>query len=779
MRSLAWISRCGLFLALAAVGFPAEASLPGTHPLTMQGDFSAQMVAGIDRFLNRELAQSPEGRAGYWRPDFSSREGYEKSVQANRDRLAHLLGAIDPRVANPEMELVATVAIPARAAETDKFMAHAVRWPVLEGVFGEGLLLQPKGRVVARVVAVPDADQLPETLAGIGSHTSLNFQYARRLAENGCQVIVPVLADRADTHSGNPRIERLTNQPHREWIYRQSFTLGRHIIGYEVQKIRAAVDWLIRQNQGNARPVGVAGWGEGGLLALYAAALDPRIDAALVSGYFGPREDLWREPIYRNVFGLVREFGDAGVARLVAPRKLLIEHAPAPDIQGPPPPTAGRIGAAPGRIATPTFEQVRDEADRAKKLIGPFTESIGFIHGNESSTIGPFAESTLLEFLRALHRDVSSLAPAGPQPVELRRAVDHAARQMRTVRAMQQFSQRTLQLAAGVREEFLWKKTAPTTPQAWQQAMRAYREKYWNEVIGRFPTGQTPLNPRSRQIREGANWTLHEVVLDVLPDVFAWGYFIVPKGIKPGERRPVVVAQHGLEGLPQSVIEDNPTERTFRTYKAYALQLAERGFIVFAPHNPYRGGDAFRVLQRKANPLGKSLFGIIVAQHDRILDWLSSQPNVDPARIGFYGLSYGGNSAMVMPAILERYAVSVNSGCFNEFIWKHVSTDWRSTYVFTGEYEKPDFNLGQTFGDAEIAALIAPRPFMVERGHNDGVGLDEWVAYEYAKVNRLYAKLKIPERTEIDFFMGVHEIHGAAAFEFLHRHLDWPAPRQP
>ena len=25
---------------------------------------------------------------------------------------------------------------------------------------------------------------------------------------------------------------------------------------------------------------------------------------------------------------------------------------------------------------------------------------------------------------------------------------------------------------------------------------------------------------------------------------------------------------------------------------------------------------------------------------------------------------------------------------------------------------------------------IAPRPFMVERGHDDGVGLDEWVAFE-------------------------------------------------
>ena len=42
-------------------------------------------------------------------------------------------------------------------------------------------------------------------------------------------------------------------------------------------------------------------------------------------------------------------------------------------------------------------------------------------------------------------------------------------------------------------------------------------------------------------------------------------------------------------------------------------------------------------------------------QHERMLEWLSRLPMVDPARIGFYGLSYGGNAAMVVPAILEEF----------------------------------------------------------------------------------------------------------------------------
>jgi hypothetical protein len=94
--------------------------------------------------------------------------------------------------------------------------------------------------------------------------------------------------------------------------------------------------------------------------------------------------------------------------------------------------------------------------------------------------------------------------------------------------------------------------------------------------------------------------------------------------------------------------------------------------------------------------------------------------------------------------------------------------------VFGPNFDVMEFNLGSTFGYAEMAALIAPRPFMVERGHNDGVGIDEWVAFEYAKVRRLYAKLEIPGRTEIEYFDGPHTIHGVGTFKFLHRHLDWP-----
>jgi hypothetical protein len=157
-----------------------------------------------------------------------------------------------------------------------------------------------------------------------------------------------------------------------------------------------------------------------------------------------------------------------------------------------------------------------------------------------------------------------------------------------------------------------------------------------------------------------------------------------------------------------------------------------------------------------------------------LLNWLATVPFVDPGRIGFYGLSYGGNTAMRVPALLTRYAVVIAGGDFNDWVYKNVTTDSTMSMIYNNVYEVFEFNLGHTFSHAEMAALIAPRPFMVERGHDDGVARDEWVAAEYAKVRRLYAKLGIPERTSIEFFNGPHQIHGVGTYAFLHRHLRWP-----
>ena len=749
--------------------------LPNTKLLTDEGNLSEKQVAGMHKYLDRALTASVEKRRAVWKLDFSSPEKYAKSVEPNRERLRKCLGVVDARL-KPNMEYVSRPDETGVVAEADKYTVYAVRWAVLPGVDGEGLLLEPTGKPVGIVVAIPDADQTPEQLCGLAPGMLPESQFARRLAENGCRVIVPTLIDRKDDHSANPKLNRATNQPHREFVHRMAYEMGRTLIGYEVQKVLAAVDWAC---QAKDHPkIGVFGYGEGGRIALYASALDDRIISVVASGAFGPNKRIADEPIYRNVWALLTEFGDGDVLRLIFPRSFIVEVAPHAATAGPAA-RPGRGGAAPGKSDSATLVETTAELMRlhepgAKEWKFPVEKGSlnmgGIAKGGEPAFRGPGLDSSLSNLLEVLTGKPQQLAQLGKATADARKTFDPAARHKRQFDQLVAHVQKLWRDSDATRNSF-WKKADASSPEAWEKSCEPYRDYFHTEVIGKLPEPTMPLSPRTRQVYDEKTFTGYEVMLDVYDDVFAYGILLLPKDLKPGEKRPVIVCQHGLEGTPRDTIEVEKRP----VYNHFSRRLVELGYIVYAPQNPYYGENKFRQLQRKANPLKLSLFSFIIRQHQRSLDWLETLPSVDPKRIAFYGLSYGGKTAMRVPAVEKRYCLSICSGDFNEWIGKNVSIDLDRSYMWTREYEMYEFDLGNTFNYAEMAYLIAPRPFMVERGHDDGVGTDEMVAYEFAKVRYLYAnKLKIPERTTIEWFAGGHQVNAKETFAFLKKNLDYP-----
>jgi dienelactone hydrolase len=774
---LTWSTLCGA--QEPKLGDP----LPGTQRLTMEGDIAAKMVAGIDKFLLREIDLSVERREKHWKRDFSSPEAYNKSIEPNRQRLKKILGVVDDRVPFDVPELVGTTEHSALVGRGESYEIFAVRWPAVRQVHGEGLLLIPKGEKVADIIAIPDADQTPEQICGLAEGVPPESQFARRLAENGCRVLVPTLISREMSKRSPPGLPGRANLTNREYVYRPAFELGRHIIGYELQKVLAGVDWLEKEaNHGGQPPgsvrIGVIGYGEGGMLALYASALDARIHTTCVSGYFGSRERMWDQPIDRNAFALLEQFGDAEIGVMVNWRGLILEPSNEPKIE------------LPSDGGAPSFFRRREDFE--------FLNEVNRKHGLELKAAGraePRHEHRLSSGAnsfcndRTLYQFTFQLllnAPSGPRSTRgsavAATAGDYltkpaiASREQRQISEIIRDTQQLLAESPYVRQQFMKKLYDTKTVEEYEKVAEEYREYFATEVIGRFVYPLQPPSPRTRQSYDHEKWTGYEVVLDVFPDVFAYGILCLPKDLKEGERRPVVVCQHGLEGRPQDVIG----EQRQQVYEAFAGKLAERGFITFAPQNIYIGRDNFRTLQRKANPLGKTLFSIMVPQHQQICNWLKSLPYVDGQRIAFYGLSYGGKSAMRIPPLVKDYCLSICSADFNDWVDKCASTRAPYSYVWTGEYEIFEFDLGSTFNYAEMAALIAPRPFMVERGHFDGVGVDERVAAEYAKVQRIYnVQLKMPDRCAIEYFVGPHKINGVGTFDFLHKHLNWPKPTQP
>ena len=501
-------------------------------------------------------------------------------------------------------------------------------------------------------------------------------------------------------------------------------------------------------------------------------------------------------------------------------------------------------GAAPGRIRTPPIDSVEREFARAKvhfEKLGK-ADNIQLIKSGDGT--GPVGSAETIKSLAKL-LDLENFEPVTELPElplsELKENPEWrsfiAERQRRQIGELTRHTQRLMHVSDKVRDK-VWAGADRSSLAKWEETQEAYRTKVYDELIGRIPYDLLPPNARTRKIIEEPTHTGYEVVLDVwrkggekrderqepakdspsgsplssLPSrhstVIAGGILLLPKDLKPGEKRPVIVCQHGLEGVPLDTITEDPKSSGFGPYKGFSTALVKRGFIVYAPQNPYKGHDNFRVIQRKSNPLGRSLFSYIIPQHQQTLNWLASLPYVDPERIAFYGLSYGGKTAVRVPPMLAgggetrekrrepgkeapsgsslsslvsppspRYCLSICSADFNEWVMKNASYEDRYSYIFTPEYEIFEWNMGHVANYAELSSLMTPRPFMVERGHDDGVAPDEWVAWEYAKVKRHYDKLGIGDRTELEVFNGPHTINGVGTYKFLHKHLNWPEPK--
>src|SRR5881396_3962021 len=186
----------GLLIAIPVLATERLETLPQTKPLDWEeSDLSSRLMDGAHRFIERQIVESVAKRRQFWARDFSSPAAYASSVQPNRARFQTNIGAVDPRLP-ARMERFGDDAHPALIAETSRYQVYQVRWPVLDGLFGHGLLVQPRRPPVASVVVLHGPYQTPEQLMGLTTGGKAESQAARLLAENGFELVVPTLVSR-------------------------------------------------------------------------------------------------------------------------------------------------------------------------------------------------------------------------------------------------------------------------------------------------------------------------------------------------------------------------------------------------------------------------------------------------------------------------------------------------------------------------------------------------------------------------------------------------------
>lgn len=316
------------------------------------------------------------------------------------------------------------------------------------------------------------------------------------------------------------------------------------------------------------------------------------------------------------------------------------------------------------------------------------------------------------------------------------------------------------------------------------EPMRAF----FADMIGYGGQPECTPEPELEDLGATSEYAVKRLWINVLPGVRQDALLLVPTG---AGRRPLVIAQHGLCGTPEEAcgfVHD--AVKADYSYHRMGIRLAERGFVVLAPHMvggygtqesgarfvPSLGSEewarARTQLYRKAYLIGERLIGTEFMCISRLLDYVSTLPEVDPERIGFYGLSQGGQSALFFPAVDTRIKVTVSSAFFQRRIGKMIDYDYpRTPYIKTFEEDKFFKGWLRYFDDSDVVSLICPRAFAAETGRTDGAVWFEASRAAYEEAREHYHRLGLDERIAYFEHDGGHVARGIESIDFLARHL--------
>ena len=319
--------------------------------------------------------------------------------------------------------------------------------------------------------------------------------------------------------------------------------------------------------------------------------------------------------------------------------------------------------------------------------------------------------------------------------------------------------------------------------EAYERSVEANRDA-WLRFLTTWGEPRCDLQPRVEHLRDYDAFRLDRVWLRVREDIEMDCLLLTPPGAKRG---PAIVCQHGYNGTPEQAcgFVDGALEAS--GYNACGIRLAEAGYVVIAPHEvggfgtrdagaAYVHGlpeaDKYRArnyLQRKASLLGINLLGMEMYHLSRAIDYLETLECVDPERIGFYGLSQGGQSALWLPAADTRVKASVCAAYFNHRMPKYVKPGSDRYVAYIDTIEEDRFYWGQMleFSDWEIVSLICPRAFMVEAGKQDKAAYWEMALEEFGRARGVYDALGIADRIQVCLHDGGHIFRCIETLDFL------------
>jgi dienelactone hydrolase len=305
-------------LSLTLIAIARAQDKPSTQPYFEQNvadsnPLRAEQAKELDGYI-LSLKHDDTRLHALLKPDYSSPDAYEKSVEPYRKAFCESIGYPPPG------DVPKNAPTFEKMGEDDIGTYYRATIPILPGVHSEGIYIVPKGisGKVPLIISMHGGGGSPEVAL---FHGGANYHdMVRGGVKRGYAVYAPQHLFSADGFPNDIRNK----------IDERLRLVGTSLTAVEIAKITRAIDRLIDRPEIDPKHIAMVGLSYGGYYALVTPAIDTRIKVSVSSCYYGVQEGRYeRDELsvpsdfkFNDRFTLFR---DSDIVALICPRALQIQ----------------------------------------------------------------------------------------------------------------------------------------------------------------------------------------------------------------------------------------------------------------------------------------------------------------------------------------------------------------------------------------------------------------------------------------------------------------------
>ncbi|MHB1295615.1 MAG: alpha/beta hydrolase family protein [Anaerolineae bacterium] len=298
----------------------------------------------------------------------------------------------------------------------------------------------------------------------------------------------------------------------------------------------------------------------------------------------------------------------------------------------------------------------------------------------------------------------------------------------------------------------------------------ADRRKQLYGLLGRLPERDRPISVEKVKVEDHEGYVLETLLLDLNGVEPVPAFFARPMGVVRGA--PTILYNHahgGKYAVGKLEFIDGCDALQSPPYARALTQMGYCALCIDAWNFGERRGRTESALFKEMLWHGQVLWGMMVYDSIRAVDYLVSRPEVDPARLGTLGLSMGSTMAWWLAALDERIKVCVDLCCLTDYqeLIRTKGLDGHGIYYYVP-------GLLEHFDTAGINALIAPRAHLAIAGNLDSLTPPAGLDRIDAALREVYGRQGVPDNWRMLRYQTGHfeTAHARAAIQrFLHAHL--------